>query len=169
MNRLYASHLITSIIILLVQILLLKNIQIAVFDRFTLSVLIYPIIIILLPVEMRRSAVVLIAFFVGLCIDTFYDSPGVHTAALVFTGFLRAYLLGIMEPRQGYRNNVAIGPKAYGFSWFLYYAGILLFIHILTYFAIDAFTFVYFIKIIVNTILCFFISYIVLILYKTLF
>lgn len=169
MNRLYTSHFITAIIIILVQVLLLKNIQIDVFDRFTISVLIYPIIIILLPVEMSRSGVVLLSFFVGLCLDSFYDSPGVHTGALVFTGFLRAFVLSIMEPRQGYRNNVAIGPKAYGFSWFLYYTGILLFIHIFTYFAIDAFTFVYFIKIIVNTILCFFVSYIVLILYKTIF
>ena len=130
MNRLHIGHIVTSVIIVLVQVLLLKNIQILVFDRFTLSILIYPVVIIFLPVELRRSFVVLTAFLLGLCIDSFYDSPGVHTAALVLTGFFRGTILRLFEPRQGYRNNVAIGPNAYGLSWFLYYLGVLLFVHI---------------------------------------
>ncbi len=166
MNRLYISHIVTSIIIVLVQILLLKNIQIVVFEQFTISVLIYPIIVIFLPVELRRSAVVLVAFFLGLFVDTFYDSPGVHTAALVLTGFLRGTVLRLLEPRQGYRNNVGISPSSYGFSWFMYYLGILLFVHIFTFYSLDAFTFVFIIKILVNTLLSFFVSYIVITLYK---
>ncbi len=169
MNRLHIGHIVTSVIIVLVQILLLKNIQIVVFDRFTLSVLIYPVVVIFLPVEMRRSAVVLIAFFLGLFIDSFYDSPGVHTAALVLTGFFRGTILRLLEPRQGYRNNVSIGPKAYGLSWFLYYLGVLLFVHIFAYFSLDAFTFVYIIKILVNTLMSFIVSYLIITLYKMIF
>lgn len=166
MNRLSIGHIVTSVIIVLVQILLLKNIQIVVFDRFTLSVLIYPVVIIFLPVELRRSAVILIAFFLGLFIDSFYDSPGVHTAALVLTGFFRGTILRLLEPRQGYRNNLDISPKAYGMSWFLYYLGILLFVHIFTYFSLDAFTFVYILKILVNSLMSFVVSYLIITLYK---
>ena len=108
MNRLHIGHIVTSVIIVLVQVLLLKNIQILVFDRFTLSILIYPVVIIFLPVELRRSFVVLTAFLLGLCIDSFYDSPGVHTAALVLTGFFRGTILRLFEPRQGYRNNLSL-------------------------------------------------------------
>lgn len=169
MNRLNIGHIVTSVIIVLVQILLLKNIQIVVFDRFTLSVLIYPAVVVFLPVELRRSAVVLIAFFLGLFIDSFYDSPGVHTAALVLTGFFRGTILRLIEPRQGYRNNVAISPKAYGLSWFLYYLGVLLFVHIFTYFSLDAFTFVYIVKILVNTLMSFIVSYLIITLYKMIF
>ncbi len=168
MNRLYTSHIVTSVIIIFVQILLLKNIQIELFDRFSMSIIIYPAVIIFFPVSIRRSIIIISAFFIGLLIDGFYDSPGVHTAALVFTAFLRAFVLRILEPRQGYRDNLVLAPQSYGTSWFLTYSGILLFVHIFTYFSIDAFTYVYILKIVVNSISSFVVSYILLILYKML-
>lgn len=168
MNRLYSSHIVTSVIILIVQITLLKNIQIELFNRFTLSVIIYPAIILFLPVGVRRSIIIIAAFIIGLIIDGFYDSPGVHTATLVFTAFFRATILRILEPRQGYRDNLLPAPRSYGTSWFLSYLGILLFLHIFIYFSIDAFTYVFFLKIIVNTICSFVISYLLLVLYKIL-
>ena len=168
MNRLYTSHIVTSVIILIIQILLLKNIQIELFDRFTLSVLIYPAVILFLPVGVRRSVIIISAFFIGLLIDGFYDSPGVHTAALVFTAFIRATILRLLEPRQGYRDNLLPAPQSYGSGWFFSYLGILLFLHIFIYFSIDAFTYVFFLKIIVNTMCSFVISFLLLVLYKIL-
>jgi len=168
MNKLSVGYVIASCTILLLQVLLLKNIQIALFDTYVLSILVYPAVIIFLPLWVRRSIVIVIAFFVGLFIDMFYDTLGVHTAALVFTAFLRNLVLKILEPRKGYRTNDPIGPKQYGFNWFMTYLGILLFIHILTYFSLDAFTFVFIVKIIVNTLISFVLSYLILILYRML-
>jgi len=74
MNRLYVSHAIQSLVVLIIQVLLLKNVQIPVFDRYTIAIIIYPIIIIFLPLETRRSLVIIGAFFVGLLIDLFYDT-----------------------------------------------------------------------------------------------
>ena len=124
--------------------------------------------IIFLPLETRRSVVIIGAFFVGLFIDLFYDSIGVHTAALVLTGFLRTPVLQLVEPRQGYRNGTTLSGKNYGLSWIMIFTAIMLLGHILAYYSIDAFTFVFFLKIIVSTILTFLVSYIIILLYKSL-
>ena len=168
MNRLYVSHAIQSLVVLIIQVLLLKNVQIPVFDRYTLTIIIYPMMIIFLPLETRRVLVIVGAFFVGLVIDLFYDTLGIHTAALVLTGFLRTPILQFIEPRQGYRNGIALSGRNYGFTWVAVYTAIMLLIHILTFFSIDAFTFVFFLKIIASTVLTFLASYIIIILYKTL-
>lgn len=168
MNRLSVGYIIASVIIILTQVLLLKNIQIGIFERFTLSIIIYPAVIIFLPLWVRRSIIVLAAFLIGLFIDMFYDSPGVHTAALVLTAFVRTFILKMLEPRKGYRTNVPMGPKDFGLNWFLTYLGIMLFIHTFVYFSIDAFTFVFILKILVNSIISFILSYLILILYKVL-
>jgi len=168
MNRLNASHIITSVLVVFVQILLLKNVQIEFFDRFTLSIFIYPAVIIFFPIGMRRSALITIAFFLGLFIDAFYDSPGVHTAALVLTAFLRALVLRLLAPRQGYRTDESPSFQINGAYWLMTYLGILLFVHIFIYFSVDAFTYVFIFKIIVNTVLSFLVSYLILILYKML-
>ncbi len=168
MNRLYVSHAIQSLVVLIIQVLLLKNVQIPVFDRYTIAIIIYPIIIIFLPLETRRSLVIIGAFFVGLLIDLFYDTIGVHTAALVLTAFLRTPILQLIEPRQGYRNGIALSGRNYGFGWVATYTAIILFIHVLTFYSIDAFTFVFFLKIIASTMLTFLVSYIIIILYKAL-
>jgi len=168
MNRLYVSHAIQSLVVLIIQVMLLKNVQIPVLDRYTLTIIIYPMMIIYLPLETRRAFVIIGAFFVGLVIDVFYDTLGVHTAALVLTGFLRTPILQLIEPRQGYRNGTALSGRNYGFTWVATYTAIMLLLHILTFFSIDAFTFVFFLKIMASTVLTFLASYIIIILYKTL-
>jgi len=168
MNRLYVSHAIQSVIILLIQVLLLKNVQVPIIDRYILAIIIYPIVILFLPLEMRRSFVILTAFVVGLCVDIFYDTLGIHTAALVLTGFLRTPILQLIEPRQGYRNGVSMSARNYGFSWIATYTAIMMVIHIITFYSIDAFTFVFFLKIIVSSLLTFVVSYIIIMLYKAL-
>lgn len=169
MNRQLYRHIIASIIVLLLQIFLLKNVQVQFLDKFAMTILLYPAIIIFLPLDIQRSLVITLSFFIGLLIDVFYQSYGIHAAALVLTGFTRAFILKVLEPRQGYRINESPSIQSYGTSWFFTFLGIMLFIHTFTYFAIDAFSFVFFIKILVNSLVTFIVSYIILVLYKFLF
>ena len=123
MNRLSLGQIISAVVILLVQVLLLKNIEIVVLDRYVISIIVYPIIIFFLPVSTRRSATIIAAFFIGLFIDVFYDSIGVHAATFVFTAFLRTFVLRILEPRLGYRSNESITLSTYGSNWFFVFLG----------------------------------------------
>ena len=168
MNRLSVRHIISFVVILVVQVLLLRPVQVQFLDNFSISIIVYPLIILLLPITSRRSVVIAIAFIIGLLIDVFYDSPGVHTAAFVFTGFIRPYALAILEPRLGYRTNEVIEINHYGLNWFMSYIAIMLIIHLFVYFSIDAFSFIFITKIVVNSIASFFASYLLIILYKML-
>jgi hypothetical protein len=168
MNKLSPAHIFSAFFIVVIQVLLLKNIQVAVLDRYVISAFIYPLIIIVLPYSMPRSIVLTIAFFVGIIVDVGYDSIGLHTSALVLTAFLRYFVLLLIEPRSGYGEN-AMSLVSSGMPWFLRYSAIMLAIHVFTYFSFDAFTFVFIGKILVNTLLSFAVSFLLVNLYSMIF
>lgn len=169
MNRFSIGQVVSFAIILILQVLLFRNVQVQFLDQYSLSIIVYPIILILLPVTFRRSVVIIMAFFMGIFVDAFYDSPGVHTVALVFTAFIRPYILALLEPRLGYRTNDLIEINHYGVYWFLSFLGLMLFTHIFIYFSVDAFSFVFFFKILINSLSSFGASFLILLLYKLLF
>jgi hypothetical protein len=168
MNRLSATHVLTSIALVLSQILLFKNVQIPIYDQYVISILVYPGVILFLPIGIRNSPLILIAFIIGLIIDLFYQSLGIHTAALVLTAFIRPTVLKILEPRLPYTSGDSPGFQLEGVGWFLAYLSILLSIHIVVYFSFDAFSPIFWMKILVNSIACFAVSFVVLILFKML-
>jgi hypothetical protein len=120
-----------------------------------IHIFIYPLIILLLPVNLSSAVVVLFGFICGLLIDLFYSSPGLHTSALVFTAYFRKLVLNLMEPRTGYK--VDDKPLLLNFTpyWYLRYAALLMFIHLLFYFSVEYFTFFYLLDIMLNTIMSF--------------
>ena len=148
------------------QFFILKNFAIPFLNEYVVTAFIYPLVIIILPIKTSKSFVVTLAFTLGLLTDFFYDSPGVHAASLVLIAYIRSFVLKILEPRGGYRTEDVPSIRNYGLSWFMTYAGILLFVHLFVYFSIDAFTFVYIDKIVVNTLLSFVVSYFLILFYQ---
>ena len=167
MNKIGLAYIISSVAILLAQVLVFKNVELLLFDRYTMACFLYPIIILGLPLSTPRSVLLILAFIVGLLVDLFYDSPGVHAGALVFTAYARSFVLGLIEPRGGYRIDNRLTIAQYGLNWFLLYLFTTLFLHIFIYFSLDAFTFVYFSKILINTIISCGISYVLLVVYQS--
>ena len=70
----------------LVQVLILVNVEI---NSSYVNLYIYPLFLLLLPIRLQKVALLAIAFLVGISIDMFYDSAGVHAAASVFTAYFR--------------------------------------------------------------------------------
>lgn len=153
-------------IILVIQNLLLVGFNFSFLGRYLSVAFIYPLVIILFPLSTNKSLLLVLAFFIGLLIDFFYDSPGVHSGALVLTAFIRSAVLRYLEPRGGYRTDNIPSVANYGLSWFLKYSSTLMFVHILVYFILDIFTFVYIDKIVINTLSSFIISYIFILVYQ---
>lgn len=84
--------------LLLLQILLFDNVEIAGF----LSPYIYPLFILLLPIEFAPVPLLTLAFFQGLTIDFFSSSLGLHAAANTFMAFIRPYALRpALEAKKG--------------------------------------------------------------------
>jgi len=130
-----------------------------------ISLFIYPLFLLLLPLKTPKLSLVLIGFGLGLLIDIAYNSPGVHTAACLVTAILRPLVLAILEPREGYNVSQGLTVSNYGVPWFLKYVSILLFIHLLIYFMLEIFTPVYAFEIIGRTIASFLFSLFLIMMY----
>jgi len=153
------------VILFLIQVLVLKQIDIS-WENFNyIFLMIYPLFILLLPLKITRSLQILLAFVLGMGVDLFYDTPGLHTAALLVTAFIRKYILKFLEPVEGYSTDTTPTIRKYGFNWFLIYSSILMFVHLLVFFSVEAFSFVFLFEILLKTIFSFIFSQIIIILY----
>ena len=156
MGNIISVNIIRAVIIFFLQVLVLHAFSYGwIASYFYLNIMLYPLIIILLPMRTPQLAVLFIAFGLGLMTDMFYSSPGVHASASVATAFFRPMVLGRIEPREGYQLNVGPTHQRFGFSWFSQYAAILLFLHLLVYFAVETFAVALIPKILLKTIYTF--------------
>ena len=165
MDRLWLNNLKRFVILILIQVLILKRINIGWGNIDYIHFFIYPLFILLMPLKIQRPVLLLSAFFAGLIIDMFYDSPGLHTSALVFLAFMRDSILKFLEPRDGYKIDTTPTIHDFGFNWFLIYSSILVFLNVFWYFSVEAFSFQYLPEIILKTIFSFIFSELLIILY----
>lgn len=125
------------IVLLLLQVLIVKNINLG--RYFILFP--YVLFILLLPFNTPRPLVLVLAFLLGLCIDMFYDTQGMHASACVFTAFMRSFVLDLFSPREGYEEQLKPTITYMGVGWFTSYALLLIFVHHFVLFYLEAFTF----------------------------
>ena len=79
------TRLVYFVVLVLIQALILNNIH---FLRIATPFL-YLYFIIKMPVGTSRDLVVLFSFLIGLVIDMFSNTPGMHAAACTLAGFIR--------------------------------------------------------------------------------
>ncbi len=123
------------ILLILLQVLLFNNIQ---FSGYV-NPYVYILFILLLPLEIPSWLLLLLSFLMGLLIDFFSGSPGVHTSATVLIGFVRPYVLRIVSPRDGYESGNDPSIFNYGLRWFASYTLLIVLIHHTTLFYLEIF------------------------------
>lgn len=132
-----------------IQVLVLNNIHLT---ELGITPYFYIIFILLLPFDTPKWSLLLSAFFLGVFIDMFEDTGGVHAAASVFIAFLRPALLKALSSRDGYLPESLPRISWYGFIWFLKYAIISVIFHHLIYFLVLEFSFANFSVILIRII-----------------
>jgi hypothetical protein len=125
------------IVLLLVQVLVIQNVNLSGY----IILLPYVMWILMLPFETNKFLVLFASFFMGVWIDIFYDSSGLHAFACTLMGFARYYVLKYVSPRDGYEAGVSATVDEMGLAWFLRYAGILIFMHHFALFYLEIFRF----------------------------
>lgn len=137
MVRLLARNIIRFFVVVLIQVLLLDNIMLGGY----LNPYFYIVFILLMPFETPRWLLLISAFLLGITVDLFSNTLGMHTAATVFMAFIRPWVLSIFAPRDGYETDSFPRIYYYGFTWFMSYALVLTFLHHLLLFYIEVFHF----------------------------
>ena len=169
MSRIVQTNIIRIILLFLAQIWIFKQTTFSLGGIANIHFLVYPMAILLMPIKTSRSVLLITAFFFGLALDMFYDSPGVHAAALTFTAYIRNVIIALIEPFSGYNIDDVPTIKQQSLAWFVSYISIGLLFHIFIYFSIEAFSFVYFFEIFLNSIFSFIVTFIVIMILQFIF
>ncbi|MGZ3883011.1 MAG: rod shape-determining protein MreD [Bacteroidia bacterium] len=128
-------NIIRFFVLVLLQVLIVQNIRLGSY----IILLPYVLFILMLPFETPRLTLIGLSFFLGLVIDMFYDTAGMHAAACTLMGFSRYYLLKFIAPRDGYEQGLQPTVDDMGSAWFITYAGILIVVHHLFFFYLEVF------------------------------
>ncbi|MFO7938329.1 MAG: rod shape-determining protein MreD [Bacteroidales bacterium] len=120
--------------LLLVQVLVLNNIQLSGY----LNPYIYILFILVLPFETPAWLILILGFMLGVSVDAFTHTPGMHASATTLMAFIRPGLLKVMAPRDGYENETTPSITHYGFAWFAKYVAILIVVHHIALFMVEA-------------------------------
>lgn len=125
------------IFLILLQVWVLNHIE---FSGF-INPYLYILFIIQLPFETPKWVLLITAFFLGLIIDIFMATWGIHTFATVFLAYVRPYLLKVIAPRDGYEAGTLPNVRFFGYDWFIRYSAILVIVHHFVLFYLEAFKF----------------------------
>lgn len=123
--------------LMLVQVLLCNNI--CLFGLATPFVYVYYLLV--MDRDIDRITLMVMAFFLGLSVDIFSNTPGVNAGASVFVAFMRPGLLRLFSPRGEY-ENFEPGIYTLGIGAFVRYAVIMVLLHHAVLFLLEAFSFV---------------------------
>ncbi len=125
------------VVAVVLQVLVFNNILIL----RTISPFFYILFILLLPFETNRSVLLLLAFLLGLTIDAFNNTLGVHAAASVLLAYIRPGILSLISSRETLESAAEPRVANMSLQWFTGYTAIMVVIHHLFLFMVEAFTF----------------------------
>ena len=116
------------------QVFFLNNIQVSGY----VNPYVYLLFILLLPPKLPKIMVLVLGFIMGLTMDVFSDSYGIHTAATVLIAYIRPSILSLVSIKGG-EDLEEISIKQLKFGRFFTYSSILCLIHHFTLFYLEAF------------------------------
>jgi len=140
MNNVYVKNIIRFVLLVLLQVLVLDKVS---FGGYIIPY-VYILFILLLPFDIPKSLLLILAFFTGLTIDFFGNSLGLHTAALVLLAYARPSILKFYFPKIEALPGEEPGIVKLGMAGFIKYGFSLILIHHLLLFFLETFSFSHF-------------------------
>ena len=157
----------------IIRFLLLAFVQVMVLDNIQLHALfhpyIYPLFILLLPIETPKWLLLFLGFLSGWVIDFYSHTGGIHASASLLVAFLRPFMLNMIRPSSGYQPEDRPTISSKGFLWFFTYCSILIFIHHLWVFMIGTLSLTQFVFVIGKIVLSSAVSIAIVIMLQYLF
>ncbi|MFO7977965.1 MAG: hypothetical protein R6U64_04840 [Bacteroidales bacterium] len=126
-----------AVIVILLQVLVFNNILFAGF----VNPYIYVFLILLLPVDIKGGLLLVMAFLLGMIIDLFSGSGGMHTAAALFMAFMRPGVIRMISVKAEFEQGTIPSILNMGASWIMTYSLILILLHHSLLFFLEIFRF----------------------------
>lgn len=134
MNRSAIEQTTRFIVLVLLQVLILNNINFL----GDINPYVYVLFIALFPVINNRMTFIFLSFLIGLCIDIFSDTGGIHAAASVFVGYARPLFLKFAFGMTYEHQTIRISQSDIGQR--LIYFTLIILVHHLILFSLEIFS-----------------------------
>ncbi len=165
MNNKLIINILRFVGLLILQVVVVDNIRLGNY----VHPYVYVLFIFLLPFNIPKWQLLLTAFAMGFSVDIFNGTPGLNSAATVLMAFVRPMIINAMTRRNDIDPNDEPSINNMGITWFMIYSFILLTIHNLSLFMLEAFSFKLINKVIIQTILSVIVSLSIILIITLLF
>ncbi len=135
--QLVLENIFRFILLVLVQVFVLDNIQFLGY----VSPMIYVLFLLSLPVRLPGWAQLLLAFGIGLTIDMFSNTMGMHAFASVLTAFARNSVINLFVSSEEISRPTP-SFRSFGVSAYIKYIVVLVLLHHSALFLIESFSFI---------------------------
>lgn len=128
----------------ILRFIVLVLLQIAVFDNLRFGNYIHPciyvIFILLMPFDTPVWKLMINSFLIGFAVDIFNGTPGLNAAASVFMAYTRPFIISITTRKSDIQDKNEPSISEMGLQWFVLYSFLLLVIHNIFLFWLEAFS-----------------------------
>lgn len=149
------KFMLANLIVLISRLLLYILVQVLVLKHLVLFDLafcyLYIAFILFLPLKLEKLWVLFLGFMLGIFVDIFYDTLGIHTAACVLLAYLRGILISLYGLDSDDEVVTDISIRSVRIQIFLSYVIILSFFHHLMLFTVEANDFRLFVQVVVRS------------------
>lgn len=137
MSNLYIRNIIRFVALILLQVLVLNHMNLGGY----INPYVYVLFVLLLPVQINKSSLLLLAFLTGLTIDWFGNTLGLNAAATVLLAYARPGILGLFFKNLEFSADEEPNISKLKPGGFLKYTLVLVFIHHGALFLLEVFSF----------------------------
>lgn len=161
----FVTHIIRFVLFVLIQALVFNQLEVG----FGIQIMAYPLFILLLPFETSVPVLLLLAFIMGISIDSISNTFGLHTSSLLVVAYFRPIIFNFFASREGYDPLKEASIFEMGQRWYTSVFGILLIIHHLWFFTLEIFNIREFFFVLQKTILSVPLSFLLSVLLQIIF
>ena len=137
MNNFILKYIIRFVFLITIQVLVLNNIL---FMGY-INPYIYILFLLLLPFDTPRWLNLILAFCLGISVDAFQNTMGLHAFSCVLIAYCRRYILHFLLPqlKNKKQSNLEFSLQEFGLQRALFYTRSLVFIHHFSLFILESF------------------------------
>ena len=132
-----ALQIIRFVVLVLLQVLVINHIRLGGY----VHPYIYLIFIMLLPFNTPKWQLLVLGFVLGLTVDLFTGTPGLHAGATTLMAFCRPSIIKLVTGNQKFENITEPNLGQLGGIWFLRYVLCMVLIHHFALFLLESFSF----------------------------
>lgn len=136
MNR-SLLNILRFVLLVIAQVLIVNHIRLGGY----VHPYIYLIFVMLLPINLPDWQLLVLGFGIGLVIDLFTGTLGMHAGATTMMAFCRPTIIKLVSGSQKFENIKEPNVNQLGFAWFIRYTLCMVLVHNFTLFMLESFSF----------------------------